>query len=404
MEILTITGKWGNKDMVKIRQCEMKKFFRRAAYSTAFFVLIVVLVGCTKKGKAASGEKPDEIWALEEKIRVLNAELESVRKELHSERETSLELAQLLSRSRQGGAGESVRPVEVSDLKGDGKVGGESDSHLTHIEELSRELARLRMENNRLAWELQTLQAARSGGSGVFPSEQNRTAAVEVHTVQSLGNPTIREAYASFSEAATSSGRLEILESMAGMAFEQEPELLGLLEKALDDPDPEVVRSAAQMLEPYRSAQVLPLAEKALRSRDEEVRYCALAPLEEIEDPKCAELVVLALSDPSETVRGRALDVIRGQAPDIQILSLRRAFGSGSDEVKSELLSLLELRGDKAAVEVILNGLNDPNPEFREEVKGVLQVLLDQEFKNYNQAMRWWKANEHRYDEHLFEQ
>ncbi|HOL87693.1 MAG TPA: HEAT repeat domain-containing protein [Anaerohalosphaeraceae bacterium] len=307
----------------------------------------------------------------------------------------------MLRHYRGGGQGNtsSAEPSAAALIQ----TSGGAEVLLSKIKELTEEIQRLKEENSRLAGQVQTLKALRLPVPAV-EGQKPTSAPVEVYAVGESGNQTIKDAYALFQKETASSERLAALESTQELAMEQEPELLGLLEKALEDPDPEVVRTAAQMLEPYRNPAVLPLIEKALRSRDEEVRLSVLGPLEEIEDPRCAELAVMALSDPSDTVRGRALDVIRGQSPDIQILSLSRAIGLASDEVKSEVLSLLELRGDKAAVEVMFNGLKDPNPEFREEVKSVLRLLLNQEFSSYNQAMRWWKTNHSRYDDNLLEQ
>lgn len=384
---LTIQDKTGEKGM--------KKFFWLTGCTAVFVCLICLSTGCARKGKGAYQDKEVEVDSLREQIRLLRAELESVRQELNLERQTSFELAQLLSRSRTEGIaedGNALASVKVP-------LAAEDSQSASKIRQLSEEVARLKSENSRLAAELYSKRS-----SVVFSADRKQPSSPEVFTVNSSGSSAIKNAYDSFVQGTTSSERLAILESMMEVAFEQKPELLALLDRALEDPDPDVVRMAAEMLEPYRNAAVLPLIEKALHSRDEDVRFCALGPLEDIEDPKSADLAVLALSDPSETIRGRALDVIRGQPSAIQILALKKAFGSVSDEVKSEVLGLLELRGDKAAVEVILNGLKDPNPEFREEVKGVLQVLLDQEFNNYNQAIRWWKANRHRYDENLFEQ
>lgn len=373
----------------------MKKFLGLTGCLAVFVCLICLPTGCARKGRGACQGKETEVEGLREQIRLLQAELESVRQELNLERQTSLELAQLLSRSRTEGVAEDGNAL--ASVKA--PAAAEDSESASEIRQLSEEVARLKSENSRLAAELYSKRS-----SVVFSVDRKQSSSPEVFTVNTSGGSAIKNAYDSFVQATTSSERLAILESMMEAAFEQKPELLALLDRALEDPDPDVVRMAAEMLEPYRNAAVLPLIEKALHSRDEDVRFCALGPLEDIEDPKSADLAVLALSDPSETIRGRALDVIRGQPSAIQILALKQAFGSVSDEVKSEVLSLLELRGDKAAVEVILNGLKDPNPEFREEVKGVLQVLLDQEFSNYNQAMRWWKANRHRYDENLFEQ
>lgn len=368
--------------------------FRILLFSAALLLLVLGMGGCQRKAKGALQNKEAEVQGLEEQIHLLRSKLESVQKELESERETSLEMANLVQTYR----------AQLKKAHEDANTPNQPSLSTLVPDSFARELTWLRSENSRLSAELQSLKALLYQKSLIVSEGTQEPAVGEILEINSSGSQKIKEAYAAFVRERQSSARLEILDSMVELAFDQEPELLDLLEKALEDPDPEVARMAAEMLEPYRTPIVLGLIEKALRSRDEAVRLSVLGPLEEIEDPKCADLAVLALSDPSDAVRGRALDVIRGQPPDIQILSLSRAFQSASDDVKSEVLSLLELRADKAAVEVLLGGLKDSNLEFREEVKGVLQLLLDQEFSSYNQAMRWWKANRERFDEDLFEQ
>lgn len=332
--------------------------------STVFILLILAggLSGCARKGKAATEDPSARIEALEEEVRNLRSALEYAQNELASERQRSLELAELVQRYRQGQMPEKSLSQEPS--------------------------------------------AAAAQTVGIVPSAgaANGEKPVEIFQVGPSASQAIKDAYAVFSGETSSSDRLAALESLTETAAQQEPELLGLLEQALDDPDPDVAKAAARLLESYRTPAVLPLLKKALQSRDEEVRLSALEPLEEIEDARCAELAAAALSDPSEMVQGRALDVIRSQPPDIQIQSLRRAMDSRSDDVKMEVLSLLELRGDKAAVEVMFLGLKDPNPQIRQEVRQTLEILLDQDFRSYNQAVRWWKAHHSRYDENLLEQ
>ncbi|MEJ5259312.1 MAG: HEAT repeat domain-containing protein [Anaerohalosphaeraceae bacterium] len=369
---------------------------KRAIQSVCWGGLVILLLaGCARKGKAVSTD--DSKQALEEQIQTLRAELESVRNELAAERKLSLELAGLLRRCREGGGQAQVVSSEGVFPAAPGES-NEQQQLLRKVQELTEAVERLREQNRRLV----SMQSSQSAGAPAAQSRPRQTA-VEVYTVEPSENQKLREAYEAFSDERASSERLAALESTAEMAMEQKPELLGLLEKALEDPDPEVVRTAAQMLELYQTSSVLPLLEKALHSRDEQVRLSALEPLEKIADPRSAALLVLALSDPSDAVRGRALDIIRVQPPDIQILSLKRAMGLSSDDVKLEVLSLLELRGDKAAVEVMLEGLKDPSPEFRDQVREVLRLLLDQEFAGYNQAVQWWKVNRARYDDNLLE-
>ena len=122
-----------------------------------------------------------------------------------------------------------------------------------------------------------------------------------------------------------------------------------------------------------------------------------------LSNPAVADVLSLALNDNSERVRNRVMDTIRQQEGDLQLSALAAAMSSGYEDVKTEALSLLELRGDHKSVPIIIDGLKDSNPEYREEVNSVLSALIDQEFSSYDKAIKWWNKNKDRYDNDLFE-
>lgn len=381
--------------------------------------------GCGRREKAALRQKEEMIRILEEQIQSLKTEIASLQSSLAEKEGLTVELADLLRQAQsEAVAAAAVSPdkpevVESAPEESEGVPARPTGSPTLAerknplgeaiTQAISRqktgsispdeEIVFLRQENQRLLAELENLRAllvrVQETGVASAPAEPAVSAGFQ--------NPQIAGLYESYIQSTSSAGRVEILQSLLEYAVGQDREVLPILELALDDPDPAVVQAGAGLLESYSLPEALSLIEKALHSRDEQTRLIALSPLEQIADPKAAQLACLALSDPSPEVRSQALEVIRGQQEDIQILSLSQAMGSVSDEVKSDVLSLLELRGDKPAVEVILVGLKDPNSEFQEEVKRVLQFLLDQEFTSYNEAMRWWRANRDRYDENLFE-
>jgi HEAT repeat protein len=378
-------------------------------------LLIFCMAGCGRREKAALRQKEETIRILEEQIEVLRAEVNSLRSLLAEKEGLAVELAGLLRQAQSEG---SVPPPASSAKPEEPQAAAAQPTAPPAVktsplqEALARaasrkagplspedEIAILKEENQRLAAQVDSLRDLLAKAQAVPAA----AASAEPTALPVFQNPQIGSAYESFLQSSSSAQRVEVLDSLQTYAIEQDREILPILDRALDDPNPEVVQSAAGLLELFKTSEVLPLIEKALHSRDEQTRLSALSPLEEIADPKAAELAVLALSDPSLSVRGQALEVIRGQPEEIQILSLSRAMETAADEVKSDVLSLLELRGDKPAVEVILVGLKDPNPQFQEEAKRILQFLLDQEFNSYDQAAGWWKANRDRYDENLFE-
>ena len=127
-----------------------------------------------------------------------------------------------------------------------------------------------------------------------------------------------------------------------------------------------------------------------------------MAPLSGIDDPQTVELLAQALSDTSKNVRSAALEVAEGHGDNIKLGVMEEGIGSPYDDVKYEIVSLLEDRSDHIAVEVLIEGLKDTDPDFREEVNAALDFLIDEEFETYEEAEAWWIENKDNYDDELF--
>lgn len=197
--------------------------------------------------------------------------------------------------------------------------------------------------------------------------------------------------------------KVSYLQSLSQLSSQRDPQIIPILEQALLDLDPQVCLAASELLGEYLSPEILPAIEKALASPNEKVRLNAMDSLANIDDPAAATLMGLALNDVSESVRTKSLEAIKQQEGDRQLASLSAAMASQYNDVKTEALSLLELRGDHKAVPVIMGGLLDANPEYRQEVNSALNFLIEQEFETYEQAIKWWENNNNRFDENLFE-
>lgn len=197
--------------------------------------------------------------------------------------------------------------------------------------------------------------------------------------------------------------KLKFLDSLEELAAVRDLAVLSVVWKALDDTDPKVGRAAILLIGDYRNPDILPVIEHALQSTDEQIRSDALTPLANINDPQVSQVLIQAIEDTAQDVRRNALLITKEKEDDIQLPVLEKGIVSVNKDIKFGSASLLEDRGDPPAMDIIIEGLKDPDPEFREEINEVLNFLVSKEFSSYEEARSWWNQNKNRYDEELFE-
>lgn len=197
--------------------------------------------------------------------------------------------------------------------------------------------------------------------------------------------------------------KIELIESLSELSIEQDPSVIIVVRKALDDPNPEVRHAAIELLEDYETPEILPVVAQALKSGDEQTREYALLPLSNVNDPRVSELLVQALEDTSEDVRATALEVAEDhEEQSIKLSVMEKGIICPYPDVKEATISMLEDRADHRAVEILIVGLKDSDSYFHELVNEALDFLIDKEFETYEQAQSWWLANKDNYDEELF--
>ena len=207
---------------------------------------------------------------------------------------------------------------------------------------------------------------------------------------------------AGFDSARTTERKIQLIESLSELYFENDTSVISLVSKALDEPNVQVGRAAIDLLQDYETPEILPVIEKALNSDDEEIREQALMPLSVINDSRAVSLLVKALNDAAESVRTTALEVAEEQNDDIMLSVMTEAINSPYDDVKYSIASTLEDRSDHAAVDVLIEGLKSEDPNFREEINEILDFLIEEEFDNHEEALYWWDRNRDKFDEELF--
>jgi hypothetical protein len=214
--------------------------------------------------------------------------------------------------------------------------------------------------------------------------------------------PVVSDVLSELSYLHTSSERkVELLESLAGLAADQDPNILAAVQKGLEDPNAEVAQAALDLLDGYEDPNILPAVETALQHNDESIRENAVQFLGNVDAPQVGDLIAQAFNDASEDVRSAAITAAEGLNEDIQLAVSQIAIASPYADAKEAAVSMLENMGNKKSVDVLINGLKDQNSDFRQTVSGSLESLIDQKFNTFEQAQSWWKKNKNKFDDDL---
>jgi len=198
----------------------------------------------------------------------------------------------------------------------------------------------------------------------------------------------------------TADEKVDLLDSIADI---QSAEVIRIANEALDDKDEDVRVKAMEILEDYDSKDIVPVVSKALADGSAEVRAAAINALYYVNDPQVQDLLDRGLGDKVDDVRSASLDMIADQAPNIRNDLYRKAVNSQYEDVVSGAVSSLEDQSDHQAMATLIEGLKNPSPELRSEITDAIDFLVSQQFTSYDEAVKWWKANQSKYDNELFE-
>lgn len=151
---------------------------------------------------------------------------------------------------------------------------------------------------------------------------------------------------------------------------------------------------------PTRVRGVLQLA---LADADPEVREEALSHLALIPSTEAAPLVQRLIAiEPVAAVRHEALETVGEWKGPEAVPVLAAALRSPHRDSKLIASSQLTLRADKPALEALLPALQDPDAEVRDKIGDQLFFLINRRFRDYGEAITWWRAHEHEFDAELF--
>jgi hypothetical protein len=193
----------------------------------------------------------------------------------------------------------------------------------------------------------------------------------------------------------------EKLDLLDDLNYIEDPMILDIINRELNDPSTEIRLSALQLLENFEGKEVFPVLRKALDDSSEKIRAEAIDIIDDVEvpggDPEEADILLKAINDPSEDVRSSALDAIDNKPSyDLEIIG-DEAIKSNFPEVKEAILEALADTPSVRGVEVMIEGLNDPDPDFRNDVIDELELITDQSFNSYDEARKWWDQHQNEF-------
>jgi HEAT repeat protein len=108
-------------------------------------------------------------------------------------------------------------------------------------------------------------------------------------------------------------------------------------------------------------------------------------------------------NDQSESVRAIALQTADEKNVDTKLKVFGEAITSKYEDVKEAAVPALVDMSGPQAVDTLIEGLKDANPNFRNDVTQALDFLISHECTGYGECKSWWNANRNRFDNELNE-
>ena len=197
----------------------------------------------------------------------------------------------------------------------------------------------------------------------------------------------------------------EKIEFITEYADEHPESAAAMVYNVLDDKDVNVRTAAMEMLalKELDDPNIVFVAAKAMKDSEPQIRQSAVEACTAVTDPAVENVLLEAIADSSEDVRTAAIQLADEKEPVIRLEVLNAGIASRYEDVKEAALSSLIDISSPAAMDILITGLKDPNPDFRDDVKSAINFLVFQEFDTYDQAQKWWNANFYKFDDELNE-
>jgi type IV secretory pathway VirB10-like protein len=221
---------------------------------------------------------------------------------------------------------------------------------------------------------------------------------------QQANGPTVSAA-ADFKSYESMKSAEEKIDFISEYADEHPESAAVMVLDVLDDKDVDVRTAAMEILvmKELDDVNIVYVAAKALKDSEQQIRQSAVEVCTAVTDPAVGNVLVEAINDSSEEVRTAAAEVTNQKDAAVRLFVLKSAIVSQYEEIRESAFNSLVDASSPAAVDILIIGLKDSNPDIRDSVKSSLDFLFSQEFDTYDQAYIWWNANRNKYDDELNE-
>lgn len=202
-------------------------------------------------------------------------------------------------------------------------------------------------------------------------------------------------------QTSDSQEKIDLINSLATV---DSPELTNLMLELLKDKDKDVRLAAIELLNGKEKGDILKCVEYALDDPDKDVRETAVNLISDANEHKRdAALLLKGAGDTSEDVRLAVFDVLEDKPALVRAEVFEESIKSSYADVKENTVEMLMSTPSVDTIEILFNGLDDGDPEFREFVNTKIDLLFGHKFKDSSEAMKWWLKNKKKFDKELFE-
>lgn len=169
----------------------------------------------------------------------------------------------------------------------------------------------------------------------------------------------------------------------------------------LRHPNAEVRGQALTLVEGHEAPRIVEVVRASLADRDPAVRLQGVEVLKHLRSPEAEPVFLAALDDTDSNVRMLAFASALEVSDSFRGKTLDAAATSRHADVAGSALTFLEATLTKQQLPQFFTALDHPAESVRTIAYERLFLTVDKKFSSAAEALAWWKANQHRFDEDL---
>jgi len=122
------------------------------------------------------------------------------------------------------------------------------------------------------------------------------------------------------------------------------------------------------------------------------------------EEPADIVAPVLDLyTDPEEATRDEIKPVVPTLSYEERLAIISEALLSEYPDVINDATVQLQALSNRDAMDALIGGLNNVNPQLRADINDTIHHLIGVRFRDTESGLAYWQKNQDRYDERLLE-